>query len=117
MSYDNEPSTSGRNHHATVYYDYNTPKVEKNSYSMKPPVFNGMLPNLPRGRVTSHCKIYNIYDHVKNIFRSHPARFIPKVTTIQEGKDLDTLSLENLICSLKSHEIELLEINQNLIWK
>jgi len=52
-------------------------------------------------------KSYNIYDHVKKILRSLPARFRPKVTTIQEAKDLDTLSLENLISYLKSHEIEL----------
>ena len=52
MSSDNEPSTSGRNHHATVYYDYNTPKVEKNNYSKKPLVFNGMLLSFPCGRVT-----------------------------------------------------------------
>jgi hypothetical protein len=30
------------------------------------------------------------------------------VTTIQEAKDLNKLSLENLMSSLKSHEIELI---------
>jgi len=35
MSSDNIPNTSGRNHHATVYYDYNTFKDERDSYSKK----------------------------------------------------------------------------------
>jgi hypothetical protein len=50
--------------------------------------------------------IYIVFDHVKKILRSLPARYRPKVTSIQEAKDLDTLSLENLI-TLKSHEIKL----------
>jgi hypothetical protein len=52
-------------------------------------------------------KSYVVPDHIKNILRSLPARFRPNVTTIQEAKDLNKLSLENLISSLKSHEIEL----------
>jgi hypothetical protein len=44
---------------------------------------------------------------VKKILRSLPAKWRPKVTAIQEAKDLDTLSLEGLISSLMSHEIEL----------
>jgi len=50
---------------------------------------------------------YGVPNHVNKIFRSLPARFRPKVTDIQEAKDLDKLSLENLIISFKSHEIEL----------
>ena len=45
--------------------------------------------------------------HVKKILRNLPASFRPKVTAIKEAKDLDKLSSENLISSLKSHEIEL----------
>ena len=50
---------------------------------------------------------YTTSDHVKKILRSLPAKWRPKVTAIQEAKDLDTLSLEVLISSLLSHEIEL----------
>jgi hypothetical protein len=52
-------------------------------------------------------KSYTTSDHVKKILRSLPAKWRPKVTAIQEAKDLDTLSLEGLISSLVSHEIEL----------
>lgn len=41
------------------------------------------------------------------ILRSLSARYNPKVTTIQEAKDLNTLSLESLISNLQSHEMEL----------
>jgi len=47
---------------------------------------------------------YTSPDHVKKILRCLPARFRPKVTAIKEA---NKLSLENLISSLKSHEIEL----------
>jgi hypothetical protein len=50
---------------------------------------------------------YTTSDHVKKIMRSLPSRWRPKVTAIQEAKDLDTLGLEELISSLRSHEIEL----------
>ena len=52
-------------------------------------------------------KSYSVPDHVKNILRILPTRFEPKVTTIQKAKDLDKLSFENLISSLKSYDIEL----------
>jgi hypothetical protein len=52
-------------------------------------------------------KSHTTSDHVKKILRSLPAKWRPKVTAIQEAKDLDTLSLEGLISSLMSHEIEL----------
>ena len=50
---------------------------------------------------------YTTSDHVRKILRSLPSRWRPKVTAIQEAKDLDTLGLEELISSLMSHEIEL----------
>ncbi|KAK2441187.1 hypothetical protein QL285_012514 [Trifolium repens] len=50
---------------------------------------------------------YTTSDHIRKILRSLPSRWRPKVTTIQEAKDLDTLGLEELISSLMSHEIEL----------
>jgi len=52
-------------------------------------------------------KSYAAPDHVKKILRSLLARCRPKVTAIQEEEALDKLSLQNLISSLKSHEIEL----------
>jgi len=42
---------------------------------------------------------------VNKILRSLPTRWRPKVTTIKEAKDLNTLSVEDLISSLKVHEI------------
>jgi len=49
-------------------------------------------------------------DHVSKILRSLPARWRPKVTAIEEVKDLNTLSVEDLISSLKVHEIGLNEL-------
>ena len=50
-------------------------------------------------------KSYTTADHVKKILRSLPAKWRPKVTTIEEARDLNVLSLENLISSLKCHEL------------
>jgi len=54
-------------------------------------------------------KSYTVPGHFKKILRSLHARFWPKVTTIQEAKDLNKLSLENLISSFKSPKIEPIE--------
>ena len=54
-------------------------------------------------------KIYVASDHVSKILRSFPARWRPKVTAIEEAKDLNTLSVEDLLSSLKVHEISLNE--------
>jgi len=54
-------------------------------------------------------KIYVASDHVSKILRSLPARWRPKVTAIEEAKDLNTLSVEDLVNSLKVHEIGLNE--------
>ena len=54
-------------------------------------------------------KSYVASDHVNKILRSLPARWRPKVTVIDEDKDLNTLSIEDLISSLKVHEIGLNE--------
>ncbi|KAK2359506.1 putative mitochondrial protein [Trifolium repens] len=50
---------------------------------------------------------YTTSDHVRKILRSLPSRWRPKVTAIQEAKDLDKLGLKELISSLMSHEMEL----------
>ena len=48
---------------------------------------------------------------MSKILRSLPARWRPKVTAIEEAKDLSTISVEDLIRSLKVHEISLDEHN------
>src|SRR4030067_2120365 len=50
-------------------------------------------------------KSYTTPDHVKKILRSLPAKWRPKVTSIEEARDLNNLSFENLISSLKCHEL------------
>jgi len=52
-------------------------------------------------------KIYVASDHVSKILRSPPARWRPKVTVIEEAKNLNTLSVEDLLGSLKVHELSL----------
>ena len=54
-------------------------------------------------------KVYENKDHVRKILRSLSKKWRPKVTAIQETKDLNTLSLEELLGSLKVHELELNE--------
>jgi len=54
-------------------------------------------------------KSYVASDHVSKILRSLPARWRPKVTAIEEAKDLNTLSVEDLVSSLKVDEIGLNE--------
>jgi len=54
-------------------------------------------------------KSYVASDHVNKILRSLPAKWRPKVTAIEEAKDINTLSVEDLISSLKCHEIGLNE--------
>jgi len=54
-------------------------------------------------------KSYVTSDHVNKILRSLPAKWRQKVTAIEEAKDLNTLSVEDLISSLKCHEIGLNE--------
>ena len=53
-------------------------------------------------------KSYVASDHVSKILRSLPARWRPKVA-IEEAKDLNTLSVEDLVSSLKVHELSLNE--------
>ncbi|RHN55345.1 putative transcription factor interactor and regulator CCHC(Zn) family [Medicago truncatula] len=54
-------------------------------------------------------KSYVASDHVSKILRSLPSRWRPKVTAIEEAKDLNTLSVEDLVSSLKVHEMSLNE--------
>lgn len=41
---------------------------------------------------------------VHNVLRSLPKRFIPKVSSIEESKDLETMKLEELIEYLQTFE-------------
>ena len=54
-------------------------------------------------------KSYVASDHVSKILRSLPARWRPKVTSIEEAKDFNTRSVEDQMSSLKVHEISLNE--------
>jgi len=54
-------------------------------------------------------KSYVAFDHVSKILRSLPARWRPKVIAIEEANDLNTLSVEDLVSSLKVHELSLNE--------
>src|ERR1044072_7910202 len=54
-------------------------------------------------------KGYSTADHVKKIIRSLPVKWRPMVTALNMAKDLNKISLEELISSLRSHEIELQE--------
>src|ERR1044072_6054850 len=54
-------------------------------------------------------KGYSTADHVKKIIRSLPAKWRPMVTALKMAKDLNKISLEELISSLRSHELELQE--------
>ena len=48
---------------------------------------------------------YSNIDLVQKILRSLSNKWDPKVTTIQEAKDLNTLSLDELMGSLITHEL------------
>ena len=54
-------------------------------------------------------KRYSNVEMVRQILRSQFKAWLPKVTSIQEGKYLNALSLDALIGFLKTHEIELNE--------
>ena len=57
-------------------------------------------------------KRYSNAEMVRKILRSLSKAWRPKVTTIQEAKDLNVLSLDALIRSLKTHGIELNEVSE-----
>ncbi|XP_058762055.1 uncharacterized protein LOC131635456 [Vicia villosa] len=52
-------------------------------------------------------KVYTKVDHVKKIIISSPRRWAPMVTALKVSKDLKSVSLEELISALRSHEIEI----------
>lgn len=46
---------------------------------------------------------------VRKILRSFPERFIPKVTTIEENKDVDFIRIDELVGSFQTYEITFLK--------
>ena len=52
-------------------------------------------------------KGYSTADHVKKIIRGLPKQWRPMVTALKLAKDLNKISLKELVSSLRSHEIEL----------
>ena len=50
-------------------------------------------------------RVYSNADLVQKILRSLPNKWDPKVTAIQEAKDLNTLLLDELLGSLITHEL------------
>lgn len=52
-------------------------------------------------------KTYTTSNHVKKIVRGLPVKCRTKVMTIQEARELNTLSVESLVSNLQSHEMEL----------
>lgn len=52
-------------------------------------------------------KSYITSDHVKKILGSLFVRYRPKVTAIQEAKDLNIISFESLIRNIEIHEMKL----------
>ncbi len=55
--------------------------------------------------LTSLGKMFSMQDQVRKILRSLPSSWMPKVTAIQEAKDLSTITLEQLAGSLTTHEM------------
>ncbi|KAL2327520.1 hypothetical protein Fmac_020947 [Flemingia macrophylla] len=52
-------------------------------------------------------RTYDNFDHIDKILRSLPRKWRPQVTALRASKDLQKLSLEELIGLLKVHELEL----------
>ena len=60
--------------------------------------------------VNSAYKLGEIYDQpkiVRKILRSLTENFRPKVTTITESKDLDSIPIDELVGSLQSYQLDL----------
>lgn len=54
-------------------------------------------------------KGYATEDHVKKIIRSFPKKLMPIVTVVKVSKDPNITTMEELVSSLRSQEIELEE--------
>ncbi|GAV69294.1 UBN2 domain-containing protein [Cephalotus follicularis] len=54
-------------------------------------------------------KVYSNSEMVRKILTCLPRAWMPKVTVIEEAKDLNTLPLEDLLGSLMTHELSMLK--------
>ena len=66
--------------------------------------------------VNSTYKLGEIYDQpkiVRKILRSLTKDFRPKVIVITESKDVDSISIDELVGSLQSYELDLLKTNKS----
>lgn len=54
-------------------------------------------------------KGYSMVDHVKKIIKSLPKKWSPMVASLKLEKNLNNIILEELVSSLRSHEIEIQE--------
>ncbi|GJZ14055.1 retrovirus-related pol polyprotein from transposon TNT 1-94 [Tanacetum coccineum] len=64
-------------------------------------------PPIERRLVTSVYKLSSSRNHVRKFLRALPTKWRPKVTAIEESKDLSTLPLDELIGNLKVYEVVL----------
>ena len=58
-------------------------------------------------------RMYLNVDLIQKILRSLPDKWDPKVTAIQEAKDLSTLTLDELMGSLITHELTMQHRNED----
>ncbi|GAV71520.1 UBN2 domain-containing protein, partial [Cephalotus follicularis] len=58
-------------------------------------------------------KVYSNHELVSKIPRCSPKSWEPKVTAIEEAKDLSTLPLEDLLGSLMTHELKMSDQARN----
>ncbi|XP_074278305.1 uncharacterized protein LOC141601896 [Silene latifolia] len=58
-------------------------------------------------QVKKHCREFESEDIIRKILRNLSDKWQPKVTTIDEAKDLSKLSLNELMGSLMAHELSL----------
>ncbi|GAV76263.1 UBN2 domain-containing protein, partial [Cephalotus follicularis] len=58
-------------------------------------------------------KVYTNHELMTKILRCLPKSWEPKVTAIEEAKDLSTLSLEYLLGSLMTHELRMSDQARN----
>lgn len=63
--------------------------------------------NLIVNELTCLGKVYSVEDQVRKILRSLPVTWVPKITAIEEAKDLGSLALHELIGSLTTYEDKL----------
>uniref|UniRef100_A0A151UIK3 UBN2 domain-containing protein n=2 Tax=Cajanus cajan TaxID=3821 RepID=A0A151UIK3_CAJCA len=52
-------------------------------------------------------RTYHKFDHIEKLLRSLSRKWRPQVTALRASKDLEKLSLEELVGLLKVHEMEL----------